>query len=312
MKTLIIGAGSIGGYFGGRMLAAGRDVTFLVRPARQEKLKQSGLVIKSPSGDVSIDAPPTVTSNSLDSPFDLIILTCKAYDLPAAISDLAPAVGPKTLILPLLNGMSHIDLLDQKFGADHVLGGWCAISTTLDSDGRIHHMGAFQSLSFGARSKAQESAVAAIHETLANANFEALLRDNIMFEMWMKWVFIASLGSATSLMRASVGDIIEAGAVAISTGLLAECAAIASKNGFAPDSASMERNSSVLTTKGSPLTASMARDIENKNAIEADHIVGDLLKRGGEDKSAYPLLSTAYAHLKSYEARRAREQMLKA
>lgn len=312
MKILIIGAGSIGGYFGGRLLAAGRDVTFLVRESRQTKLAKSGLVIKSASGDATIDAPPTVTAKTIPGPFDLIILTCKAYDLPAAINDFAPAVGPNTLILPLLNGMSHIDRLDEKFGAEHVLGGWCAISTTLDAEGAIHHMGAFQSLSFGARSKGQESAMASVKETLSGAGFDALHPQNIMFEMWMKWIFIASLGSATSLMRATVGDIIEAGAVGITTGLLAECAAIATENGFAPDAATLQRNTGMLTTKGSALTASMARDIENKNPIEAEQIVGDLLKRGSDNDTRRPLLTTAYAHLKSYQVRRDREIKAKA
>ncbi len=307
MKTLVIGAGSIGGYFGARMLQAKRDVTFLVREARARRLKEHGLEVKSVAGDLTINDPPVVVAGDIRAPYDLIILTCKAYDLAGAISDFAPAVGPKTRIIPLLNGMSHIDALDERFGREHVLGGLCAISTTLDGEGRIHHMSPFQSLTFGLRQGDSDGIFEDVKATLLDAGFEALPSDRIMQEMWEKWVFIASLGAATSLMRATVGDIIAAGHGDILTRLLAECSAIAAENGFPPGEAAAQRGLGVLTAKGSLLTASMMRDIENKNQIEADHIVGDLLKRGTENAARRPLLLTAYAHLKSYEARRARE-----
>jgi 2-dehydropantoate 2-reductase len=307
MKTLVIGAGSIGGYFGARMLQAKRDVTFLVREARAKRLKEHGLMVKSVAGDFTIAEPPVVTAGNILAPYDLIILTCKAYDLAGAIADFAPAVGPKTRIIPLLNGMSHLDALDQRFGAEHVLGGLCAISTTLDGEGRIHHMSPFQSLTFGLRQKDSDGIFEEVKATLGNAGFDAMPSDKIMQEMWEKWLFIAALGSATGLMRATVGDIIAAGAKHISSGLFAECSAIAAENGFPPSAAAAERGLTVMTTEGSLLTASMMRDIENKNPIEADHIVGDLLKRGSDNEARRPLLLTAYAHLKSYEARRARE-----
>ena len=307
MKTLVIGAGSIGGYFGARMLQAKRDVTFLVREARAKRLKEHGLVVKSVAGDFTISDAPVVTAGNIKESYGLIILTCKAYDLASAIDDFAPAVGPNTRIIPLLNGMSHIDALDQRFGAEHVMGGLCAISTTLDSEGRIHHMSPFQSLTFGLRQPEGGGIFDEVKATLGNAGFEALPSDKIMQEMWEKWLFIASLGAATGLMRATVGDIIAAGQGDILTRLFAECSAISAENGFPPSEGAAQRGLGVLTTKGSLLTASMMRDIENKNQIEADHIVGDLLKRGTDNAARRPLLLTAYAHLKSYEARRARE-----
>jgi 2-dehydropantoate 2-reductase len=307
MKTLVIGAGSIGGYFGARMLQAKRDVTFLVRPARAKRLAEHGLILKSTAGDLTIDAPPTVTTDQIKEPFDLIILTCKAYDLESAVQDFAPAVGASTKILPLLNGLSHLDVLDKRFGAEHVLGGLAAISTTLDGEGRIHHVSPFHSLSYGLRQADQDGTAEKLKSALGDAGFEALYRDNIMQDMWEKWVFIASLGAGTSFMRATVGDIIAAGKGDVLTRLFSECSAIATENGFTPTAAAAERGLGILTAKGSPLTASMMRDIENKNAIEADHIVGDLLQRGHDNESRRPLLLMAYAHLKSYEARRSRE-----
>src|ERR1700677_2698253 len=123
MRILVVGAGAIGGYFGGRMLQAGRDVTFLVRPKRAAELASNALVIKSPHGDVTLTAPPAVQAATLDKPFDLVLLSYKAFDLEDGIPSFAPAVGPKTAILPLLNGMRHVNVLDQRFGSNAVLGG---------------------------------------------------------------------------------------------------------------------------------------------------------------------------------------------
>ena len=118
MRILVVGAGAIGGYFGGRLLNAGRDVTFLVRPRRAAELANTGLVIRSRLGDVNIAAPPIVTAEVLRSPFDLILLSCKAYDLTAAMDSFAPAVGADSAILPLLNGIGHLDMLTTRFGDD--------------------------------------------------------------------------------------------------------------------------------------------------------------------------------------------------
>ena len=151
MRILVVGAGAIGGYFGGRLLAAGRDVTFLVRPRRRAQLVKIGLVIKSQFGDVHLAAPPTVTAEELREPFDLILLSCKAYDLASAAESFAPAVGANTAVLPLLNGMAQLDFLSAHFGGGAVLGGQCVISVNLDAEGRILHLNDTHGLSFGER-----------------------------------------------------------------------------------------------------------------------------------------------------------------
>src|ERR1700687_5824934 len=128
MRILVVGAGAIGGYFGGRLLQAARDVTFLVRPKRASELANSGLVVRSPSGDITLKNPPTVQADKLTEKFDVVILSCKAFDLDDAIKSFAPAVGPQTAVIPLLNGMRHLDVLDESFGNDRVLGGQCGIA----------------------------------------------------------------------------------------------------------------------------------------------------------------------------------------
>jgi 2-dehydropantoate 2-reductase len=307
MRILVVGAGAIGGYFGGRLLEAGRDVTFLVRPRRQAQLGKTGLVIRSRFGDVTLPAPPTVTADALRQPFDLILLSCKSYDLESAADSFAPAVGPNTVILPLLNGMGHMDYLGGRFGAGAVLGGQCVISVTLDGDGHILHLNDTHGLSFGEQKGEASPRVEAIASTFSGANFESRLSKAILQEMWEKWVFIATVAGITCLMRANVGDIIEAGAGHLSLALLAECAGIAAAQGFAPSTAAMTRNEAMLTAKGSTFAASMLRDVERSAPTEADHILGDLIRRGGSGPNDFPLLRIAYAHLRAYEARRKRE-----
>jgi 2-dehydropantoate 2-reductase len=306
VKILVVGAGAIGGYFGSRLIDAGRDVTFLVRPRRAEQLRRDGLVLISPLGNLNLPAPSLVTTQDLKEHYQLVIVSSKSYDLEASLADFAPGVGPNSLVLPLLNGMRHLDVLDAHFGAQRVLGGLARISTTLDAEGRVHQLGTFNTLAFGGRDGATQAAAAEIAECLRVPGFEAILSPNILQEMWEKWVFITAAASTTSLMRASVGDIMAAGAMDIPVRLLQECGVIAADNGFAPREAATRAGLGVLTTPGSPFTASMLRDIEQGNHIEADHIVGDLLRRASQS-SAAPLLSTAYAHLRCYEARRQRE-----
>jgi 2-dehydropantoate 2-reductase len=307
MRILIVGAGALGGYFGARLLQAGRDVTFLVRPRRADQLATRGLVVRSPLGDAVIPAPPCVLADEINSAFDLIIVGCKAYDLESTMDSFARAVGPNTAILPYLNGMKHFDALTARFGADHLLGGLAIISATLDEEGIVHHLNESHLLTYGEFDGAQSPRMAAIAAEFAGANFEARATQTIVQELWEKWVFIATLGSVTSLMRGVIGDIERAGAADLSLKLLAECAAIAASQGFAPRPAVIERGSTLYTAPGSMLTASMMKDIERGSRIEGEHIVGDLLSRGSRSSVETPLLRIVYAHLRTYEARRERE-----
>jgi 2-dehydropantoate 2-reductase len=310
MKILVVGAGAVGGYFGGRLLQAGRDVTFLVRPRRAAELAKSGLVIKSPAGDVTLPAPKTVGVQSLNQAFDLILLSCKAYDLEDAIATFAPAVGPRTVILPLLNGMRHLDALDARFGAAKVLGGLCVISATLDQQHAVIHSVPLHSMTLGERQGGISDRVRALSSTMQGAIFDVQASDAILLDMWEKWVFLASLAGSTTLMRATVGDI-----CATPDGrnfvldLIEECHQIAELEGYGPRPAVLERIRAQLTATDSPLTASMYRDMERNAPIEADHIIGDLLQRGQRHDGAggdFPLLRLAYSNLKAYEKKRAR------
>ncbi|CAD6522319.1 2-dehydropantoate 2-reductase [Paraburkholderia hiiakae] len=312
MRILVVGAGATGGYFGGRLGAAGRDVTFLVREARATQLREAGLVIHSPAGDLKLRDVKTVTREALESqggqPFDLVLLSCKAYDLDNAIDSFAAAVGPNTLILPLLNGMRHLEVLQAHFGTQAVLGGVCLIASTLNEKREIVHLNDVQAITFGELGGGVSPRVQAVADQFGNAGFHVKASDHILQEMWEKWVFLASLAGSTCLFRAPVGVILSTpdGATIIER-LFAECRAIAAEHGHAVRDSFLERSRAMLFAKGSSLTASMLRDVQNGSRIEADHVLGDLIRRGGavqHGSSELSVLRVVHSQLKAYEAQR--------
>jgi 2-dehydropantoate 2-reductase len=306
MRVLVVGAGAIGGYFGGRLLQAERDITFLVRPRRAQELATAGLVIRSPIGDVTLKDPPTVQADALKQSFDVVLLSCKAFDLDDAIKSFAPAVGPQTSIIPLLNGMRHLDALDGTFGRERVLGGLCAIAVTLNEAREVVQLAPMQSLTFGERDGQLSDRVRAIDEIFKSGNFGAVASDHVLHDMWEKWVFLASLAASTSLMRTSLGHILAApGGKDFVLGILDECKAIATAEDYPPRAPFVERTRGMLTTEGSPLNASMFRDIKAGQPVEADHVIGDLIARADAAKVPVPRLRIAYTHLKAYENQRA-------
>jgi 2-dehydropantoate 2-reductase len=297
MRILIVGAGAVGGYFGGRLAQAGRDVTFLVRPSRAKQLRQDGLRIISPHGDVVI-TPKLVSADKIDTPYDLVLLSVKAYALEAAMNDFAAALGPETMILPVLNGLRHVELLTKRFGEHPVIGGVCLVA----DEGRIVQLADFQQLVYGERNGETTSRLQTLDAALRGAGFDARLSTDIMHAMWEKWVQLASLGAITCLMRGAIGEIVAVpGGADLSLKLLDESAAIAAACGHKPSETLLSKHAAAMTAPGSPLTSSMYRDLRKGAPIEADHIVGDLIDRGAAHGVATPLLTAAFVNLRVYQ-----------
>jgi len=309
MKVLILGAGAVGGYFGGRLVQAGADVTFLVRPARAQKLAEAGLVIRSPLGDARIPVR-TVLQGTVRPDYDLVMLSCKAYDLDDSIAAIGGALGPNTLVLPLLNGMAQLARLEQACGSARVLGGTCYIASTLDTDGSIRHLGEFHGITCGPRSGNHAHAAALLQElaqAYARVAVECKVSADIEQDMWEKFVLLASLAAMTCLMRASVGEILAGDdGEALMREMLSTCVAAAAAAGHAPRAESLQRTEGMLFARGSAFTASMLRDIEAGGRVEADHVVGDMLRRARAAGAEARLLAAAYCHLQAYQARRLR------
>ncbi|WP_435609426.1 2-dehydropantoate 2-reductase [Pseudomonas knackmussii] len=301
MRILVVGAGSTGGFFGARLAQAGRDVTFLVRPAREQVLRENGLRVLSSHGDFSL-APRLVTADSLDGPYDLVLLTVKAYALEAALDDLAPAIGPDSMILPVLNGMHHVDAVTRRFGAGVLLGGVCKIASTLDAQGRIVQYGTLNELAYGEMDGSQSERIQRVDECLRGAGFDARLSASIHREMWEKWILLASLGGITCLMRGSVGEVVavpQGGAFALR--LIDEVVAVVRKVGEPPSDTFLAEAKRLLTLRGSPQTSSMYRDLSGGHPVEAEQIIGDLLQRGQQAGLDTPLLQAVYVHLSVYQ-----------
>lgn len=301
MRILVLGAGATGGYFGGRLAEAGADVTFLVRPPRAEKLRAEGLVIKSPLGDAKIDVQ-VITAHDNPPPFDLVILACKAYGLVGAIEAITPHMHSHTAVLPLLNGIAHLDVLAEAFGDDRVLGGSCHIGAALGEKGEILHLTPLQAMTYGELDGSMPERVRAFDAIAREATFKAIASDNIRQAMWDKWVFLAPLAAGTCLMRASVGQIVASeGGTPFMEGLLEECGRIAEAEGFPLSADTLDKARALVTDKASKMTSSMLRDIRAGGQIEGDHILGDLHRRAGRHGIDAPLLGLARCHVEAYE-----------
>jgi 2-dehydropantoate 2-reductase len=306
MRILVLGAGGIGGYYGGRDAAGGADVTFLVRPRRAAQIAANGLVIKSPLGDATV-AAKTVLAEELKPGWDAIILSCKAYDLDSAIAAIRPAArGAK--IIPQLNGMKHLDRLSDEFGAEAVLGGMAGIAVTLDDDGTVRHLSPMATFGYGPRLPSQAAFCDALQPDLAKGGFDLTNSPDIMQMMWEKWVFLCSIAAMNCLFRASVGSIVSAteDAAGLMLGMVDECTSVATAAGFKPRPAADGRVRAQLSDPNGQWMASMLRDLQRGAAVEADHVVGDMLARAKGYGTPHTLLSVAYTHLKVYEAGRAK------
>jgi 2-dehydropantoate 2-reductase len=303
MRMLFVGAGATGGYFGGRLAQAGRDVTFLVRGGRAEQLRRDGLRIISPHGDVTL-VPHLLSTSEIAAPFDVVVLAVKAYALRDALGDLMAAVGPGTMVLPLLNGMRHIDILAERVGTAAVLGGVCVVAATLDGEGRIVQLAEMQELSYGELSGIRSARVEALDAEMRGADFTARASVSILQDMWEKWILLACLGGVNCLMRGTVGEIeAVADGTAFVLQFLTECAAVAAASGYPPGDPFLARAKAVLTARGSNFASSMYRDMQQNGPVEVEHILGDLLERAHRLGVAAPLLTIAVAHLRIYQNR---------
>ena len=301
MKILVVGAGAIGGYFGGRLMEKGEDVTFLVREKRMKQLDRDGLVVESVKGDIKLK-PKTLISGEEAGDFDVVLLTTKAYQLEGAIESVRPYVGENTMVLPLLNGIAHMPKLKAAFDGDQVIGGLCFIETTLDEGGKVIQTSPSHELVFGELSGEKTDRILRLQEAFSGTKADFRLSDNIEQDMWHKYLFIATMSGVTSLFRSPIGPIRDQ-KVGIETikNVLKETAEIMRAVG-APiadeiESAQLNR----MNELGYGMKSSLQRDMEKNISIEADHFFGFLLEKA-KDKDLEPTVLTAiHANLKIYE-----------
>lgn len=305
MTIVIVGAGATGGYFGGRLAQAGRDVTFVVRERRAAALRERGLRIVSPGGTAVI-APRVVTAASLAAaahPADTVLLTVKAAGLDAAIDEVRPVMGPDTTIVPVLNGMRHMAVLTAAFGADRVLGGVALLATQLDDNGDVIALNDSASLTIGAQDGRRTPAAERTRELLDGAGFPVAISDDIMAGMWAKWAFIASVGATTCLLGGTAGEIAAVGGDDVARYIVEEACLIAASAGHRVPDAEARHVLAMLTEPGSPFASSMYRDLRQGRVVEVDTILGDLVERGRGSGVPTPLLEAATVALRIHNGR---------
>lgn len=296
-KLLFLGAGGVGGYFGGRLIEAGVDVSFLVRSARAASLSAQGLRVISPHGDLTLPVQ-CVARDTVRPDYDLVILAPKAYDLDDAMDAIAPAVGPATFVLPLLNGLAHLDALDARFGADRVLGGVAHIVAMLAADGSVQQMNPIHTLTAGGRDVATHQVATEFIGLCRSAKFDAVLSSDILSALWDKWAFLATLAASTTLTQGSIGQVMDTThGESLLRRIYAEGLAVAHRSGAIIDDEAQARALSRLTQRGSSITASMLRDLQAGLRTENDHVLGDLVKRAQQHGIDTPLLAMAHCHL---------------
>jgi len=305
MRILSLGAGALGGYFGGRLAAAGAEVAFVVRPRRQAQLQRDGLVIESPFGGLR-RAVTTLAPAEVGPGWDLVLLTCKAYDLEAAIATIRPAVDARTAILPVLNGLGHIATLQAAFGAERVLGGLAKIQAVLAPDGTVRHLNDWRWLTFGELDGTLSPRVRALAALAGQGDgMIASAVPDILQQMWEKLVHLGTSALGTVLLRANTGEIARApGGVAFMHRVLARNAAIAAANGYPMRPDWLAEFQALFADTAGGYATSLLRDIEAGGRTEADHILGYLLaaaRRAGVPDEAH---EAAYLHAKAFEQRR--------
>lgn len=301
MRILVLGAGGIGGYYGARLVEKGEDVTFLVRSKRKQQIEKDGLMIHSVNGDFSFK-PKLLTKTDVVDPFDVVLFSTKAYHLKEALNDLKPFVCERTVIIPLLNGMAHLSSLKQAFGSKNVIGGLCIIETTLNERGDIVQTSAFDRLVFGELEQQETNRIQQIANKFSGTKANFVLSNHIVQDMWHKYLMISVLSGVTTLMRASIGPILESdGGRDFVRNLFEEVAQIMRTCGAPIADDIVEEHMKTVGNLSYDFKTSMQRDIEKGLFIEGEHLQGYLLKLAKEFHVDTPLLRTSYQNLKVYE-----------
>jgi 2-dehydropantoate 2-reductase len=307
MRFLIVGAGALGGYYGGMLLKGGADVTFLVRPRRAAQLAEYGLVIKRAEGEFSTPVK-TVSAGGIGGPYDVVLLACKAYDLDAAIDDFTAALTTDGAVLPILNGINHIDTLAARLGGERVLGGVGMINAELSPDGAVAFRLAIENhISFGELDGQRSARCLEIQCAFAAGDVPAAVSERIVAEMWAKFCGYAAVATLATLTRARAGEVAAApSGAAFVAAVLAECDRVIAAEGYPPPPAIGNFLCGLYSRLGSDYRPSIAVDMEAGRPTEGEHTIGDLVRRAERRGLDTPILRAALCNLQIYEALRKR------
>ena len=296
MKILILGAGAIGGFFGAHLMKSGANVSFLVREKRKDELKKLGINIFSINGELKVN-PKLLDKNLSGQHFDVIILTNKSYDLIESIREIKPYVN-KTVIIPLLNGMAHYEILDKEFGKEKIFGGTAYISTAMNNYGSIQQITSRASIKFGPRTQKNINIANEFYEICKETEFECDFSDHIELDLWRKYVLIGATAASTVLFQKPLGEI---SATTYGKRLIIEiheeCKKIVLSKGYDIGIEATKYNLKLITDKDSLLKASMLRDFESGKKTECEHILGYLIELAERNNIQCDLIKAAHTRI---------------
>lgn len=300
MKFVVLGAGAVGGYFGGKLALAGNDVTFLVREGRASQLQKRGLQIQSIHGNFSIEPKIALSANEIDEA-DVVIVAVKNYHLENTLPVLKELVNKGAKILPLLNGILHIEILRENLGNTAVLGGLCQVGSTLNTEGDIIQTSKMQDIIFGAFEQGEDEWLENIETIMKDANIDAKVSENILVDMWKKYIFITTLSGITSTLRSPIGVALsDSYAFGFLKEMIKEVIEIAKHEAPLPDDI-FDSTIQKIQSLSPQMTASMHRDLEKGLPLELDSLHGALLKMAEKHTLHTPCIKTIYALLHPFK-----------
>ena len=306
MRFLVLGAGALGGYFGGKLLKGGADVTFLVRPKRAAQFAERGLVLKTQDEEIRRPAK-TLLAGQIDGAYDVILLCCKSYDLAEAIAAIAPAVGPRSVVLPLLNGIKHISTLTDRFGPDRVLGGVAAVNAVLMPNGDVVQTPVkIDMTAFGELSGGRSARCADIHRAFVAGGLPGAVSEDIIASLWAKFFAFACIAAIATLTRARAGTVARSpSAATFVAAVIEECARVVAAEGYPAPNDVAEIVRSLFAQRDYNYGPSILVDMEEGRPTEGEHTIGDLVERATRRGVAVPILTAALRNLQAYELGRA-------
>ena len=282
MKIAIFGSGGVGGYFGGRLAAAGEDVTFLARGAHLTAMQQDGLHIASPLGDVHLPKVQATDRPQAVGPVDVVLFTVKLYDVDASAASLAPLIGPDTVVITLQNGVDAMDMVAKHVGGDHVAGGAAYIVVVIDKPGHLRHTTA-QQLVFGERDRRRSDRLVAFEQAGIRAGFQAKATSDIEADLWVKFVRLATWSGMTSVTRLPMGIVRDDPSLyEMMMRAIDEVIAVGKARGikFPPDL--MDGTIALIKNFPASSKSSMLEDLERGRRLELPWLSGAVVRLGKE------------------------------
>ncbi|MGZ3649080.1 MAG: ketopantoate reductase family protein [Syntrophales bacterium] len=302
MKIAIMGTGGVGGYYGGLLAKAGRDVTFIARGAHLQAIQKHGLQIKSVHGDFQVSKAKATDRPANIGPVDLIVFATKTYQTDEAAKAIKAMVGKDTVVVPLQNGVDAADRIGQVVGMDHLLGGVTWLSAAIESPGVIGQYSEFRRIALGEFSGKTTPRLTAVYDLLKETGAAVEISDNILKVLWTKFVFISSVSAMGSLTRVTFGDyrgVPEARALLGEA--IGEVAAVARARGVKLDADILAKTQAFIDSSAPGIKPSMQRDVESGKRSELESMIGVVVRMGKQYKVPTPVMQLAYAMLKPGE-----------